>query len=410
MDQDKLKLAIVAACPIPLERGTPVRILRLAEGLAERGHEIHLVTYHLGFGDIDDRIQVHRTPRVPTYKKLSPGPTYQKLLVMDPFLTITLRGVLRRHKIDLIHAHHYEGLLVAKAAGLGKGIPVVYDAHTLLASELPAYGLGLSSSLKKTIGVALDRRLPDLAHHIISVTQKIKDRVEAATEIPGSSISVISNGVELELFEEGAPPEREPQAIKTVAFTGNLASYQGIDLLLQAFARIAASRNDMRLVIASDSSFEPYEALAAELNVRQLVELVPGKFANVPSVLADANITVSPRVDCDGIPQKILNYMAASRPVVAFRGSAPGLVHGQTAWLVDDGEVSAFADGIMALADDVEQAERIGKQARSYVKSNHSWASVAAETEQLYRELLGLASANESLYPRNRDDDSEGSR
>lgn len=407
MDKKQLTVAFVAACPVPLARGTPVRIVRMAESLARRGHHVHLVAYHLGLGEISDQVQVHRTPQVPTYTKLSPGPSYQKLLVMDPVLTLTLRRVLRRHRFDIIHAHHYEGLLVAKAAALGSQLPLVYDAHTLLASELPTYGLGLPLRWKQSLGRRLDRKLPRLADHIISVTQKIKERMQSSIDIPDSRISVISNGVELELFDAQEEPVRSPQAPKNVTFSGNMATYQGIDILLAAFAKILAVRSDIRLVIATESSFEPYEALARELGVRQSIDLVTGDFRQVPSILAAADLTVSPRVDCDGIPMKILNYMAAARPVVAFRGSAPGLTHGRTAWLVDDGDVSAFADGIMTLVDDVELAKRIGNQARSYVKSNHSWDLVAAETERTYRHILGLATPNQRLYSRSHDDRSE---
>ena len=76
---------------------------------------------------------------------------------------------------------------------------------------------------------------------------------------------------------------------------------------------------------------EFYEKLARELRVRESIELVPGAFEGLPAIMANANLAVSPRVDCDGIPLKILNYMAARKPVLAFKGSAPGLIHGQTA-------------------------------------------------------------------------------
>ena len=51
-----MRIAIVAACPFPLPRGTPVRILRMAEALADRGHEVHVVTYHLELrrGELED--------------------------------------------------------------------------------------------------------------------------------------------------------------------------------------------------------------------------------------------------------------------------------------------------------------------------------------------------------------------
>jgi hypothetical protein len=87
---------MVAACPLPYPRGTPIRIHGLANAPAERGHEVHVAAYHLGEAEGEIRYQLHRIPRVATYRKVSPGPSWQKLLVLDPLLTLTLRRVLRR--------------------------------------------------------------------------------------------------------------------------------------------------------------------------------------------------------------------------------------------------------------------------------------------------------------------------
>ena len=105
VDKEHLTVAIVAACPLPLARGTPVRIRHVAESLANRGHDIHVITYHLGSGELSQDVKVHRTPRVPTYRRLSPGPSYQKLLVMDPLLTAKVARLLRTMPFDVIHAH-----------------------------------------------------------------------------------------------------------------------------------------------------------------------------------------------------------------------------------------------------------------------------------------------------------------
>src|SRR5690606_8883905 len=86
------RVLMLAACPFPAPRGTPVRILRIAESLAARGHEVHLATYHLGTSGGSLPFAVHRVPRVPTYRRMEPGPDYQKLAVMDPLLAgLTLR-------------------------------------------------------------------------------------------------------------------------------------------------------------------------------------------------------------------------------------------------------------------------------------------------------------------------------
>ncbi|HET8622523.1 MAG TPA: glycosyltransferase family 4 protein [Gemmatimonadales bacterium] len=130
--------------PLPPRHADPV--YRMAQSLADRGHDVHVVTYHLGQDAPDAPFTIHRLPPIPTYRKTSPGPAYQKLLVLDPLLVVKLRALLARRRFDVIHAHHFEGLLVADAARRRRRAPpVVFDVHTLLESELPHYGAPLST-------------------------------------------------------------------------------------------------------------------------------------------------------------------------------------------------------------------------------------------------------------------------
>jgi glycosyltransferase involved in cell wall biosynthesis len=383
------RIAVVAACPFPLARGTPVRVLRLSEALADRGHEVHVLTYHLGSGPVAPAVQVHRIRNVPSYQKLSPGPTYAKLFRVDPLLIGLSRRLLRAQPFDVVHAHHYEGLLVAAAARLGRKIPIVYDAHTLLMNELPSYPLGLPFGVKRAISIGMDRLLPALADHTVCVSQVIHDRLVTHTGIDPKNVSVMANGVEFEHFDPTPYAAAARSADKTVIFTGNLAAYQGVDLLLKAFALVLARVPTARLVIGTDSSFEAYEALAVELGMRERIDLIPSpSFADLPRLIASADVAVNPRVDCDGIPVKLLNYMASGRAVVSFDSSAPGVIHGQTGWLVPSGDVTALAAGIVSLLDNSVLAARLGAAARQYVANNSRWSIVAERCEALYRSLL----------------------
>jgi glycosyltransferase involved in cell wall biosynthesis len=383
-----LRIAVVAACPFPLARGTPIRILRMAEALAARGHEVHVATYHLGSGPVAADVRVHRIDAIRSYRRLSPGPTYWKLLRVDPPLARLLRRLLIDHSFDVIHAHHYEGLLVGAAARRGMRVPLVYDAHTLLMSELPYYRLGLPMAAKRGLGRWFDGWMPGLAEHTVCVTDTIRDKLVGAAGMEPGRVSVIANGVEVDHFGADASRTKASRAGRLLIFTGNLAEYQGIDLLLRAFAEVAPRYDDLRLRIASDSSFRPYEALAQELRIRERVELVPAPpFSALPQMLAEADLAANPRVDCDGVPVKLLNYMAASLPVVSFDTSAPGVVHGTTGWLAESGNIKAFAEGIAALLDDPVRAGTIGRAAREYIVRNCSWSTAAEHCEELYRPL-----------------------
>lgn len=384
----RLRILIVAACPFPLARGTPVRILRLAEALLARGHAVQVATYHLGEGTVAPGLAIRRIADIPSYTRMAPGPSFSKLVKVDPALRRLLRQQLAHESFDVIHAHHYEGLLVS--SGLQKAAPIVYDAHTMLASELAYYPLGLPAGFKRFVGRTLDRWIPKLADHTVTVTQTIRDKLIADCGMKPERVTVVANGVEVDHFDPAAQSTRAPRDHRALIFTGNLAEYQGIDHLLRAFAYAARRVPDVRLRIASDSSFGPYEALARELDIRQRIDFIDSPtFAQLPGLLADADIAVNPRVDCDGVPVKLLNYMAAARPVVSFDSSAPGVRHGETGWLAPGGDDDALGTGMVALLNDPGLATKLGQAARRQVVEHSSWDRAAQICEGVYAGLLG---------------------
>ncbi len=383
---DSLRVAVIAACPFPWPRGTPIRIHRIAEAVARRGHAVHVVTYHLGQDLSDPPFAVHRIRDVPFYRRTSPGPTARKLLLLDPMLARLLRRLHQEIRFDVVHAHHYEGLLVAFHAL--RGVPIVYDAHTLLASELPTYRLGLPRVWVRGVAPWLDRYLPRLADRTIAVSETIRGALTAVGASSPERVHVIPNGVEWERF----PAEWESTpAGPTVIFAGNLAPYQGVDLMLEAFARLHARRADTRLTIVTDSPFTPFEPLARRLGVRAAIDLRRATFAEQPAILAAATVAVNPRVQCDGIPQKLLNYMAAGLPVATFDSSAGPLRHEVTGLRVPDGSTAAMADALERLITDRALARTLGDAARDQTRREFSWDQVAARVEDVYRKAIAEA-------------------
>lgn len=384
-----LRIAMVAACPFPWPRGTPLRIQQMAEALTQRGHQVHVVTYHLG-GDVTTApYAVHRIPAVPGYRVHAPGPTYRKLLVLDPLLGSKLLQVVRRHRIDVVHAHHYEGLLVASTVCRLTGTPFLYDAHTLLESELPYYGLGLTGPMKRTLGRWLDRSLPRRAAHVVTVNESIRGHLIESAGLEPERVDVVASSVEPEWLEGLArSPRPSAETERCLVFTGNLAPYQGIALLLQAFREIRTRRRDVRLVLVTDGPLGPYSDRAAALGIDDALEVRPADTATVQESLVEAAVLLNPRPHCDGTPQKLLNYMAAGRPIVSFRGSGAMLEAERTALLVEDGDVKAFADAVLRLLDDPELAAILGRNARRFVEMRLRAEQAAARIESIYRSVL----------------------
>lgn len=386
---DVLSVAVVAACPFPMRRGTPLRIEHLARSLVEMGHRVEVFTYHLGDAAETLPFPVHRIRGAAFYRKTKPGPDPVKLGLLDPLLAALARGRIMTGGFDVIHAHHYEGILAAAPAARRASVPLVYDAHTMLESELPTYDW-LGGGIVRRIGRGLDSWIPKLADHVVTVTDDIRDALIERHGFAADRVTTIVNGVELGHFASAA--RRDPAWPDRIVYTGTMAGYQGVDLLLRAFAEVLRERPPTRLLLATQGDFSPFEPLARELGVREAIELVPDRFAALPQRLADAAVAALPRVHCDGIPQKLLNYMAAGSAVVAFAGSAKVVTPGVDGLVVADGDVSGFARALLQVLDDPGLGARLGAAARAKVEQGYTWPRAASACAQLYRRLIAARS------------------
>jgi glycosyltransferase involved in cell wall biosynthesis len=228
-----------------------------------------------------------------------------------------------------------------------------------------------------------------LADHIISVTSGIRDKLIAFSGISEEHISVATNGVDHTYFQNSSHMKQgEERNVKLMIYTGNLGPFQGIELMLKAFQIIIAHRQDVRLLLISNDDFVPYKDLVNQLGIRNYIDFQNSVFADLPNCFAAADIALNPRIDCEGIPQKLLNYMAAGKPVVSFEGSAKTLEHGETGWVVENYNIVAFARGVIHLLENQKMAKKIGENAAKCAASNYSWEKTAEKVEIVYQNLL----------------------
>jgi glycosyltransferase involved in cell wall biosynthesis len=100
---------------------------------------------------------------------------------------------------------------------------------------------------------------------------------------------------------------------------------------------------------------------------------------------------VLPRTSCPGIPQKLLNYMAAAKAIVASAGSAKVLENERTGLVVADGDAGAFAAALLRLAGNPQLAQELGASARETVAREFSWERAAEKMEGVYEQLAARA-------------------
>ena len=377
---------MVAACPFPAPRGTPTRILRLAEGVANYGHSVHVVAYHLGDSMPVDQFTLHRIENVSRYQRLEAGPSYFKLWV-DWKLSRKIRKLQAELEFDVIHAHHYEGLLAALLGNTRHDTPIIYDAHTLAGVELVDYRLGLPAAPKRWIGHQIDRHMPGRACFCVTASQNLQEELVAIGAVPVDRIITIANGVESNHFSK-VRLETVTRDRKQLIFTGNLAPYQGIDILVDMFSTLCQRRDDVDLLFLTDDPVDELRESFAQRGLAKRVVFEESQFQELPRRLAAADVALNPRIRCDGVPQKLLNYMAAGCPIVSFSGSAQHLTNGESALLVDEPDSESFMTAVNRLLDEPKLAATLGRNAREIAVRDLSWELGSADLIDSYLKIL----------------------
>lgn len=378
---------MVAACPFPSLRGSQALIRELSEALAENGHEIHVVTYpsaqHIA---PVERISIHRVPRLPLVAAIPAPISWQKFL-LDVLLVFSLWRVVRQHDIEVLHAHNIEAPYAAFLVRLVTGVPVVYHAHNAMMDELPYYFRSRRvKALARTVGRWLDSTVARRADHVIALTS----RLGAYLAVRGAAgrVSKIPPGVYLTRKTISTGGDRTGGA--RIVYAGNLDHYQNIECLVDAFERICAAEPRSRLVFLLHQAphlrgAQRVDGLSSRpgISVRSL-----GTLGAVSKELRNADVLVCPRTSWSGFPIKILNYMAAGRPIVQARSTAHVLEDGKQALFFEDGDPGSLAKAVLKVTRDQALAEALGIQGRDLLEREYGWPAILPKIEEVYRIVL----------------------
>ncbi len=393
----KIRVVMVAACPFPANHGTPGAIRELAMQLAEQGHEVHVVAYPQSEDIPVAGLIIHRV-RLPFFKPgpITIGPSLERIF-FDIFMVPKLIQVIWQHKIDVIHAHNYEANIAGAMAKWVTWRPLIYNGVTAMADELPSYGAIKPDGLARAIGKMLDWVVPRMSNVIMVLSDELKDYLTCLGN-PADKVLVVPPGVEMQWLSSGNGLQARKKMgvdadVPLVLYTGALEAFQRIDYLLQAMALVCQQDSRSLLVIAANvdnnKALTDYRKMVAELGIADRVRFVTSvALDELPDYLDAATVTVVPRPSCPGYPIKLLNYMAAGKPVVSFAGSAKALVHGYSGYIAADHDVPDLAAGISLLLADPDVSRLLGERARQSLQGVFDWATIAGGVAEVYRQLI----------------------
>jgi len=364
-----VKLLYLAPDPVPAPKGASVRIARTVQTLRDLGHDVELLT--------------------PPAEAAAPGNFLERMLAFRA----EAAGWLAARRADAVQFRSIWEGVPAVAWARRTGARAIFEAHGFPSVELGYHFPALARHgrvLDKII--AEERRVLDGsdAVHVPSLTTA---RFVRRLGVPAERIHVIPNAVDPALFSPPAAPPPDERPFRVV-YLGTLSPWQGLATLLEALALRRGTAGVALHVVGplKGAWARALRAHARALRVHHALHLSgPVAQADVAPILRTAHVCVAPLADdarntLQGCcPIKLLEYMAAGRPILATRLPVVEeiLEHDVTARLVQPGSAAALADGLRWMLTHPIEREALGLRARE--------AALALWTPAEFRRRLARA-------------------
>jgi len=365
----------------PTYGGSGAVATELGVALAERGHEIHFVSYAQPFrlGGFHERVFFHEV-------EMEGYPLFEH----PPYtlaLAVAIHDAARKHELDLVHMHY----AIPHAAS-------AYLARQMLAPERP---LKIVTTLHGTditlVGLhpsfhAITRFSILESDGLTAVSSYLRDETVRDFSVPSSRIEVIPNFIDTDVWR----PDREPchratlapRGEKIVMHISNFRTVKRVEDVVTVFAGIAA-RVPARMVFVGDGPDRPRAAQrAVELGVQDQVVFL-GKHQSVDELLACADLFLLPS-ETESFGLAALEAMACGAPVIASRaGGLPEVIDdGETGILCEVGATDAMAEAGVRLLTDDDLHARIAGAARRAAEQCFSADVVVPSYESYYQRVL----------------------
>ena len=380
---------MIAPTPFSAGRGTHLRILHEAIGLQKKGHQITIVTYHIGDTPAElvaAGVRIVRIPRLLFwYAKREAGPDWQKI-PLDILLCATAIRVATSEKPDIIHGHLHEGVAVGwlvRTILFWQKMKLVGDFHGTFVGEMTAHGYLKNSFLKKifqqkekVIHKMPDRVCTSMSDLAVSIGKDRSDVVLVVSDASTVLLPAISSSEKQIVRLKYKIPDN---AI-VVLYTGGFTKDKGIDVLVSCARMLSGDGLHWIFAGFSEKGF-PKTDLPAEL----LVQIISPLSENtLTDLLLLADIAVDPKQDYVGQGSgKLMNYMNAGLPTVCFDSNANRDVLGEKMRpLLANGE-EEFTKIIRLLAQDSLLRGTFASLSKERSKL-FSWEESCAKLEKLY--------------------------
>jgi len=291
-----------------------------------------------------------------------------------------IRDLAAATHADIVHAHGYKADIYVYLALRGAGIPLVSTCHTWYDNNLMLSAYGMA-----------DRFLLRSYAAVIAVSEEVRQRLLDAG-VGKDKIHLVRNGIDLRPFDAAPPSLRDDPAFTDapiVGLVGRLSQEKGVDIFLNAAAKVLSTLPSTRFVIIGEGpDREKLEALRDQLKLRDNVFLL-GRRDDMPSVYASLDLMVSSSRQ-EGLPMAILEGMASRLPLIATAvGAVPTVIrNGVTGILLPPHNPDLLASAIIELLQNPSLRTQLGAAARKQMEEEYSASRVTSDYLAVYQAVI----------------------
>jgi glycosyltransferase involved in cell wall biosynthesis len=282
-----------------------------------------------------------------------------------------------------VHTNSTKMHLLAGAAARVRRLPVVWHMRDLMTDP----------DARAWLRRAVERIRPE----VIAISEAVAAQFEGMP----CRVRVVPNGIPIERFEPGPPPEglREelglPTDVPVACVVGRLTPWKGHRTLLRAWPEVVERVPDAHLLVVGEVAFwedsyaDELRSLTEELEITDRV-VWAGFRDDVPEILRLVDLLVLASTD-EPFGRVVIEGMAAGLPVVATdSGGVPEIVvEGETGLLVPSEQPEPMADAIAQVLGEPDLARRMGAAGRARAVERFDVRRVARQVGEIYREILG---------------------
>jgi hypothetical protein len=370
----------------PFIAGAEVFCQRVAEYMAGRGHEVHVVSR------LDAPPGYNLPEPLPPYSVINDVQVHRVRCLTIPYLqTMALIGPIRRKAIalhreqrfDLVHAHIFPGLVIGAQLKRRTGVPLLATVQGGDLADYPELRVA-NGLLKPMIRSALRR-----AQCVHAVSHSLAERVRSFGQ---NEVEVVPNGVDLEMFrpreraalraEMGYRPDE-----KIVISISRFTPKNGLDVLIRAMAEARRRGVEARLVLAGTGHREAeLRRLAGGLGLGERVQFLGYvRHEDTPRYYAMSDVFVRPSL-AEGFGISFIEAMACGTAVIGtpVGGITDIIEDGKNGLFAPAGDVSGLAERIeRVLSRDLLRHQLTAGGLRT-VREKFAWGAVLRRMEAIY--------------------------